>query len=299
MGIRYDNKRVKRPFAETEYNLKQIQALEKCYTDFWEFVKYVKIINADGEEVYFEARDYQKNMLNMLLKNNKICGLWPRQCGKTTVVCVYALWFALFNSNKIIGIVSNKERSAKMILGRLKKMYEMLPIWVKPGVTNYAETSVTFDNGTKLLVSATSDDAFRGETINLLICDELAFVPKNKANAFWHSNQPTISASKKSKVIIISTPCGMYNLFHRIYSDGKNGNSQFKTSKITWRNVPGRDEEWAEEQIKELGKIGFNQEHECITGNTIIKIEDTKTGKIMNMTIKELYNNIRDENDSI
>ena len=30
--------------------------------------------------------------------------------------------------------------------------------------------------------------------------------------------------------------------------------------KVTWSDVPGRDIEWAEEQVKNLGKIKFAQE---------------------------------------
>jgi hypothetical protein len=34
----------------------------------------------------------------------------------------------LFHDEKIIGIVSNKEKSAKKILAEIKKMYESLPV---------------------------------------------------------------------------------------------------------------------------------------------------------------------------
>jgi hypothetical protein len=90
----------------------------------------------------------------------------------------------MFHGEKTIGIVSNKEKSAKKILAEIKKMYEFLPGHLKPGVREYNVTSVEFDNNTKIMVSATTEDPFRGETLNVLVADELAFVKKNIAEAF-------------------------------------------------------------------------------------------------------------------
>jgi hypothetical protein len=141
-------------------------------------------------------------------------------------------------------MVSNKESSAKRILDNMKKMYEGLPVWLKPGVTEYAKTSLTFDNGTKLIISATTPDAFRGWPMNIIICDEFAFVPSHQAEEFWASNYPTISSSTRSKVIIISTPNGMFNIFHRLWegacTEGKEGNA-FVPQKVLWNEIPGRD----------------------------------------------------------
>jgi hypothetical protein len=189
--------------------------------------------------------------------------LAARQSGKSLTIAVFALWYAIFNNNKIIGIVSNKEKSAKGFLSKIKGIYERLPVWMKPGVLEYNKKDIEFDNGTKITVSATTADAFRSFTINFLICDELAFVPKNQAEDFWSANYPTISASKESRVIVISTPNGLFNLFHNLYTGGESGKNTFKTFKATWRDVPGRDESWAAEQKKNLGIVKFNQEHEC------------------------------------
>ena len=186
--------------------------------------------------------------------------LCSRQSGKTTIVSAYILWYAMFHDNKNIGIVSNKESSAKMILHRIKKTYEALPPWLKPGVTEYSKTFISFDNGTRLVISATSADAFRGESMNLLVCDEFAFVPGSQAEDFWAANYPTISASKEAKVIIISTPNGLFNIYHRIYTEAELGKNTFVWTKVSWERVPDRDEEWAKEQIKNLGQRKFDQE---------------------------------------
>lgn len=286
MPVRYDTF-VKRPLEEFPYSPEQVQELQKCSVDIWYFLKYIKIVHPDRGRIIFEPYPYQKKILKKLQQNRFVIGLWARQSGKSTTVCAYALWFAIFNSDKVIGIVSNKQNSAMDILNRLKIMYEELPVWLKPGVSEYSKTFVYFDNGSKIMVSATSPDALRGRTLNLLIMDEFAFVAKNKAEDFWSSNQPTITASEESRIVIISTPNGMFNLFHRLYSGAERKENTFVPVRATWKEVPGRDRKWAEEQKQNLGKIRFAQEHECEflgSTNTVIESE----------TIENLYTQIKD-----
>ena len=259
MPIKYDEY-VKRPNEEVEYTPEQIEELYKCSQDVNHFIKYIKIVNPDKGEIFFEPYDYQLDLLKKFQDHRFNVALCSRQSGKTTIVAAYVLWYACFHQDKVVGIVSNKETSAKMILSRFKRMYEQLPVWLKPGVTEYQKTGVQYDNGTRIVISATSADAFRGETINCLVCDEFAFVPNNQAEEFWASNYPTISASTKSKIIIISTPNGLFNIYHRIFSEAIANENTFVATKVTWQQVPGRDEAWAEEQIKNLGQRKFNQE---------------------------------------
>jgi hypothetical protein len=262
MSLKYDDIYIKKPLSEYEYSVDEIKELFKCNEDINYFLQYVKIIHPDRGEIVFEPYNFQKDLIIKFQNNRFNVVLSSRQSGKTTVVSVFALHYAIFNENKIVGIVSNKESSAKMILGRIKRTYELIPSWLKPGVVSYNKTSIEFDNGTQIIVSATSPDAFRGNTINLLICDELAFVPKNQSEDFFASNYPTISASKESKIIIISTPNGVFDLFHRLYSAAENNSNTFVPTKVTWREVPGRDEAWAAEQKKNLSEEQFKQEYE-------------------------------------
>jgi hypothetical protein len=259
MAISYDQ-HVKRPHQEFEYEPEHIKELQLCSEDIYYFLKYVKIVNPDRGEEFFQPYDYQVQLLKKFQHHRFNICLLSRQSGKTTVVAVYALWYSIFNPDKVIGIVSNKESSAKMILARIRRMYECLPVWLKPGVKDYSKTYVTFDNNSQIKISATSEDAFRGESMNLLICDEFAFVAQNQAEEFWASNYPTISASKEAKIVIISTPNGMFNIFHRLYSQAERGENTFAHTKVSWDEVPGRDKKWADEQLKNLGKQKFRQE---------------------------------------
>lgn len=283
MPIKYD-KFVKRPRDEHGYTKEEVQELQKCSESVTHFIQYVKIINPDLGEIIFTPRDYQLDLLEKFQAHRFNIGLCSRQSGKTTVVGAYVLWYAIFNGDKNIGIVSNKEKSAKMILDRIRKSYELLPYWLKPGVTEYSKTFITFDNGSKINISATSEDAFRGETMNLLVCDEFAFVPGGQAEAFWAANYPTISASKEAKIIIISTPNGLFNIFHRIWTDATIGKNTFCTTKVSWQRVPlsdgsFRDAKWEKEQRQNLGDRKFAQEFAVNfigSTNTLIEPETLK-----------------------
>jgi hypothetical protein len=88
----------------------------------------------------------------------------------STCISAYALWYAIFNDNKNIGIVSNKAVSAIDILSKIKLIYEEIPMYLKPGVHEYSKSFISFENGSRISVSATSPSAFRGKTLNLLIC---------------------------------------------------------------------------------------------------------------------------------
>ena len=294
MPIRYDEQFVKRPRAEYDYTEEEVLELKKCSESCVHFIKYVKIVNPDLGEVFFEPYDYQLDLLQKFQDHRFNVGLCSRQSGKTTIVGAYVLWYAMFNRDKSIGIVSNKEKAAKMILDRIKRTYEQLPTWLKPGVTEYSKTFIAFENGTKIVISATSADAFRGETMNLLVCDEFAFVPGNQAEDFWSANYPTISASKNSKIIIISTPNGLFNIFHRIYLESTINQNSFVSTRVSWERVPGRDEEWAAEQLRNLGKRQFAQEFAVeFIGSTNTLIEPGTLEVILNQSEEPIHEDLQ------
>lgn len=296
-NIKYDSQ-VKAPNEIHEYDEDQIKELHKCKYDVKYFIKnYCKIVHQDYGVIPFETYEYQDDLLDTFIHNRFSICLLSRQSGKSTIVAAYALWFACFNSHKNIGIVSNKADSAKNFLSRLKYMYELLPNWIKPGVPGWAQTTVEFDNHTKIYIAATSKDSFRGEPMGLLLADEFAFVePSWKADEFWASNYPTIAASKDSKIIIISTPNGTFNKFHEIYTKAEKGENTFIAKKYDWTHVPGRDEKWAEEQKKNLGPIKFQQEFGCLDFSQVICINNSDTGQIEEITIGELYERLEREN---
>lgn len=97
---------------------------------------------------------------------------------------------------------------------------------------------------------------------NCLYVDEAAFIPSKIADEFFASIFPTLSSSKTSQLLLSSTPQG-FNHFYDFWVGAINKTNNFVPYKTEWDCVPGRDEEWLEEQRKLLGRIKFNQEVLC------------------------------------
>lgn len=262
MSISY-NEYVKRPDQEIEYTQEQIEEVIKCKQDFFYFCKYVKIVHPDEGRITFIPRDYQVEFTKMILSNNRVIAKWPRQSGKSQLLSVYIVWYAIFNSDKFVGIASNKQSSATDFLHRVKLTYEELPTFLKPGVVEYNKTSLELDNGTRIQSSATTKDTFRGRTINFLVLDEFAHLNPNVADGFWASNYHALLASMESKVVVISTPKGMFSLFWQLYTDAENNRNTFKHMHVDYTRVPGRNENWKQEQLKNMTAADWKQEQEC------------------------------------
>ena len=215
-----------------------------------------------------KLRSYQREALqNFLDQRFNVCK-WPRQSGKSTSFAAYVCWFVLFSEHKNVVILANKEKQSKELLKRIKMAYENLPYWLQQGIVSWNKLEFELENGCKVAASSTSSDAIRGESVALLIVDEVAHIPSNIWDDFWESIYPTISSAKQSKIILVSTPKGM-NHFFKIWAqaeknqEGKHGASDFWPYSIEWKDVPGYDLEWKKQTVRNIGVSKFYQEYDC------------------------------------
>ena len=195
------------------------------------------ITNLDEGTMKIKLHSYQKRILRSLRDSRFVCLLASRQVGKTTLMTIYALWIACFFEDQRILIVANKEQTAINIFKRVRLAYEKLPNYLKPGTVEYGKTSMSLGNGSSIGISTTSSDAGRGDSCNVLILDELAFIDNHLVEQFWSSVYPIISSSKKSKIFVASTPNGTGNLFHELYTGAIEKKNDWKAEKLrpsTW-----------------------------------------------------------------
>jgi hypothetical protein len=186
----------------------------------------------------------------------------PRQSGKSTIIISYLLHYALFNPNVNIAVLANKSITARDILSRLQLAYENLPKWMQQGIIAWNKGNIELENGSKIIAAATSSSAIRGGSYNIIFLDEFAFVPSNVAEQFFASVYPTITSGQNTKVIIVSTPHGM-NMFYKIWVDAQEKRNDYIATEVHWSEVPGRDEEWKKETIRNTSESQFNAEFEC------------------------------------
>jgi hypothetical protein len=257
------NPNLKKANVPVEFTQEQIEEFAKCSKDPLYFVQnYVKIVSLDEGLVPFKMYDFQKEIVGTIHNNRfTICKL-PRQSGKSTTIVSYLLHYALFNPNCNIAILANKSSTARDILGRLQLAYENIPKFLQQGVLNWNKGSIELENGSKIVAAATSSSAIRGGSYNIIFLDEFAFVPATIAEQFFSSVFPTISSGKNTKMVIVSTPHGM-NMYYKLWSDAVNKLNDYIPVDVHWSEVPGRDEKWKEETIRNTSKEQFASEFEC------------------------------------
>ena len=257
------NPNLKKANVQQEWTKKQLQEYKRCMDDPQYFVeKYIMIVSLDEGLVPFKLYDFQKEMIGTFHNNRfTICKL-PRQSGKSTTIIAYLLHYVLFNPTVNVAILANKAATARDLLGRLQLAYEHLPKWLQQGVMSWNKGSLELENGSKILASSTSASAVRGGSYNIIFLDEFAYVPANVADQFFSSVYPTISSGKTTKVMIVSTPHGM-NMFYKLWVDAEEQRNEYVPIEVHWSEVPGRDEAWKEQTIKNTSEAQFNTEFEC------------------------------------
>ena len=274
------NPNLKKAHTKSRFTKKQVDEVMKCLGDPKYFIEhYLKIVTIDKGLVPFEMYDFQRKMVDTFHDNRfTICKL-PRQSGKSTIIVSYLLHYVLFNDNVNVAILANKSSTARDLLGRLQLAYEYLPKWMQQGVLNWNKGSLELENGSRIVAASTSSSAVRGSTFNIIFLDEFAYVPNNIAEEFFSSVYPTISSGKSSKVMIVSTPHGM-NMFYKMWMDAVNKKSTFTPVEVHWSEVPGRDEAWKEQTIKNTSESQFQTEFECEflgSVDTLINAQKLKT----------------------
>jgi len=253
-------KRINMPMQLTE---DQVREFVKCAADPIYFIEnYVKIITLDKGFVQINLYPFQRQAITDINDNRRVIVKAGRQVGKTTMVVGYILWYILFNEDKFVAILANKAPTAREILNRIKIAYEALPLWLQQGVRTWNKGDIELENNCRVMATSTASSAIRGYSISLLYLDEFAFVPSNIADEFFTSVYPTISSGTQSKILISSTPNGM-NHYYRMWTEAVEGQNGFKHIEANWRQVPGRSQQWAEEQRRVLGDEKFLQEMEC------------------------------------
>lgn len=265
--------------VQMQYSADQIAERIKCSQDPEYFIQtYLKIVHVDRGLVSFDLYDFQKTLLKAYENNRFVIAKLPRQVGKSTVTVAYIMWVILFGPMQNIAILANKASTARDILAKLQLAYEHIPLWMQQGIVSWNRGSIEIENGSKVVAASTAKSSIRGNTYNIIFLDEFAFVPTNIAEEFITSVYPTISSGTTTKLFMVSTPNGM-NLFYRYWMDAINKRNLYLPVEAHWSVVPGRDDQWAKDQIKQLGQEKFNQEFGCeFLGSSNTLIAPSKLG---------------------
>lgn len=262
-----NNPNLPKETSDYDYTPEMVEAMKRCREDIIYFAENHFYINGiNGKEV-ISLFEKQKKILRSIQNNKKNLLVTSRQWGKSTLMTIVAVWTALFFPDQTIAIVANKQSTATEIFGRVRLAFLQMDNWLKGGVREFNKTYFTLANGSRIITSATSPDAIRGLSIDVLLLDEFGVIPPKMAEDFWAAVTPTLASrfnnNKNAKLIIASTPKGIGNKFHELVRNSEQGKNDFHVEKAYWYDFPGRDEVWKENELKSMGYHLFQQEYEC------------------------------------
>ncbi len=278
------NALVKGDNVNQNFTKEEVAEYMKCMSSPEYFAtKYIKVIAPSKGLVDFKPYAYQKKLFKTFNENRFNIVLACRQSGKSITSVVYILWYAIFNPEKTIAILANKGATAREMLGRITLALENLPFFLQPGCRELNKGNITFANNAKIIAAATSGSSIRGLSIDLLFLDEFAFIERDAE--FYTSTYPVVSAGAETKVIIASTANGVGNMFYKIWEGSQKKINDFKSSRIDWFDVPGRDEEWRRQTIANTSELQFEQEY----GNSFLGTANTLISSNTLLSLKPAY----------
>jgi len=269
------NPNVKRGQTNLSLTPEEESEFIKCSKNPLHFIQnYVYVRHPVKGQTLFKLYGYQKKLIDTYHKNKEVITLLPRQSGKSETSCAYLFWFSIFHEDKTVLITSNKHKNAREMISRIKYMYEHLPDFLKPGVTDdgWNAMSLIFETGSRILSDATSESTGRGGSFSILYGDETAFVRSTIQEEFWASISPTLATG--GKLFLTSTPNGDSDLFATLWRGATSGTNGFVPFTIKWSDVPGRDDDFKKREIAKNGMLKWLQEFECCAGHEIVAVVD-------------------------
>jgi hypothetical protein len=237
--------------------------------------KYVKIQHPMRGTIPFTTYAFQDKTLSEFMKHRNNIVLKSRQMGITTLVAAYSLWLMIFHSDKDILSLSITQETSKAIVTKVRFANDNLPGWLKVPAIEDNRLSLKLKNGSMIRAVSSASTSGRSSALSLLILDEAAFI--EDAGGIWLSSQSALSTG--GKAIILSTPNGVGNFFHKMWLEAEEGSGPDNFNRITlpWylNPEPDRGQAWRDGQEKLLGAKGAAQECDCVfstSGNTVIEI---------------------------
>jgi hypothetical protein len=176
------------------------------------------------------VKDFHKYQNNIVLKS--------RQTGLSVVTAGYVAWRLLFRYDEKILIIANKGDGAIRFLDTVKQFIENTPEWLLPTTIakkNQTELEFSKPHASWVKAKASSPEAGRGESLTMLILDETAFIKDDED--IWMGAGMALSQTQ-GKCIMISTPNGTGNLYHKTWVSAVNKDNDFNGLIVHWTENP-------------------------------------------------------------
>lgn len=161
--------------------------------------KIIKIKKLKKKKTVYDITTSSSNFLtNNILVHN---------CGMSTVFALYAFWRTHFFEAESIDVVSTKQSKAQQFVKKIFPTMNSLPDWMKTPIKSLNQQKVVFahKNGSssEIISESQSETAGRGDSLSVLILDEVAFYQSEKmVRQIVASAQPTLSKTGGQMILI-------------------------------------------------------------------------------------------------
>ena len=212
-----------------------LEEFRKCKEDPAYFMcNYVRVTHPVRGLVPFQLYPFQKRIVGELEKNRFNILRKFRQAGCTTIASAYALWLAVFKPHQAIVILSKGDTEATEVLDRIKVMYEELPKFLQPGISEDNKHTLKLVNRSVIKSRPSGKQSGRSLAGSFLIIDEAAFI--DAIDTIWAAVYPIISTG--GRAFILSTVNGVGNWFCETYTRAIEEVNSFTAIDIEWKEHP-------------------------------------------------------------
>jgi hypothetical protein len=167
--------------------------------------------------------DFQKIAIMRAVEKNFFQLVWPRQLGASMIARALALFWSF--QGKKVAIVEKQGSTLAETLEKIQQAYIDAPLAFKPGVVYWNKFSVKFDNDGEIECLSRN---FTSKSFDVVIAD----LPYE-----WQISGVMPCLSKDGYFLLIdNTP-----------------NEHFSHDRKSWKILPGRDDNWKQNEIRKLG----------------------------------------------
>jgi hypothetical protein len=193
--------------------------------------------------------------------------LWNccRQSGKSTTAAVAAVHQASSVPDSVVLIVSAGLRQSSEVAGKVRHLWKELAL-VKTGDN---QTTLTAENGSRVISLPASESTVRGFSADLLILDEASRIDDD----MYAAVRPMLAVTG-GRLIALSTPFGQRGWWWDAWANGGPGWERYE---VPASSVPRISAEFLEEERRSLGSWVYQQEYECAfvsTSDAIFRPDD-------------------------
>lgn len=156
----------------------------------------------------FYPYEYQKKTLRACIEKKRVVAIFARQSGKSTIVAIFCLFWALAVPNQSVVICSPTQKQSGWLFDKIRGHIFQSRYLQTECLENY-KTKISFKNGSRIqaLTVGATGKSIKGATANILVMEESALIKDGIVNEVI---MPMLAATDKKggTIIQLSTPKG-------------------------------------------------------------------------------------------